>query len=89
RVFSVVLFARFLDAKVAMGLYHDYSGLVFFPVAVAAMVGFGSLLNREWEAVFARWFAPRPAKTPQHAGAKEAAPSVKTPKAKKPLRYDY
>ncbi|MEO6789232.1 MAG: exosortase/archaeosortase family protein, partial [Chthoniobacteraceae bacterium] len=42
RVFSVVLFARFLDAKVAMGLYHDYSGLVFFPVAVAAMVGFGS-----------------------------------------------
>ena len=29
RVFSVVLFARFLDAKTATGLYHDYSGLVF------------------------------------------------------------
>ena len=58
RVFSVVLFARFLDAKTATGLYHDYSGLVFFPVAVAAMAGMGSLLNRDWAGMFGKWTAP-------------------------------
>ena len=35
----MVLFARYVDAKTATTLYHDYSGLVFFPVAVATMVG--------------------------------------------------
>lgn len=83
RVFSVVLFARFLDAKTATGLYHDYSGLVFFPVAVIAMVAFGNLLNRDWPAIFAGWFPAQPAKDGQPA----AAP--KSPKPKKPLRYDY
>ena len=83
RVFSVVLFARFLDAKTATGLYHDYSGLVFFPVAVIAMVAFGNLLNRDWPAIFARWVPAQPAKDGQ------PAPAPKSPKPKKPLRYDY
>ena len=85
RVFSVVLFARFLDAKTATGLYHDYSGLVFFPVAVIAMVGFGNVLNRDWRETFARWFAAR------SASAAGSAPVAvpKKPKQKKPLRYDY
>ncbi len=83
RVFSVVLFARYLDAKTATGLYHDYSGLVFFPVAVIAMVAFGNLLNRDWPTIFKGWFQAQPAN-----GAKPA-PAVKTQKPKKPLRYDY
>ena len=87
RVFSVVLFARFLDAKTATGLYHDYSGLVFFPVAVAAMVGFGSVLNRDWEETFARWFAVRPA--PGSALPQTPATPPKNSKPKTPLRYDY
>ena len=92
RVFSVVLFARFLDPKTATGLYHDYSGFVFFPVAVFAMVSFGSLLNRDWSGVFARWFhaaqgaAPdsdpvEPAKSPPH--------SPENAEKKAPLPYDY
>ncbi len=85
RVFSVVLFARFLDAKTATGLYHDYSGLVFFPVAVAAMVGFGKVLNRDWEETFARWFARQPASAP----VPTAAVPQKKVKSKTPLRYDY
>lgn len=85
RVFSVVLFARFLDPKTATGLYHDYSGLVFFPVAVIAMVGFGNVLNRDWPETFARWF---PARSASAAGpAPVTAP--KQPKQKKTLRYDY
>jgi exosortase len=86
RVFSVVLFARFLDAKTATGLYHDYSGLVFFPVAVLAMVGFGNLLNRDWSQTFARWFPSKPASVT--AAEAPAAPPKKN-KPKKPLRYDY
>ena len=61
RVFSVVLFARFIDPKTATGLYHDYSGFVFFPVAVLAMVGVGNLLNRDWQNVWRRWTTPLPA----------------------------
>jgi exosortase len=87
RVFSVVLFARFLDAKTATGLYHDWSGLVFFPVAVLAMVGFGNVLNRDWSESFARWFALKPASAAA-GGDAPAAPPKKT-KPKKPLRYDY
>jgi exosortase/archaeosortase family protein len=58
RVFSVVLFARFIDPKIATGLYHDYSGFVFFPVAVLAMVGVGNLLNRDWGGAWHRWTTP-------------------------------
>jgi len=58
RVFSVVLFARFIDPKTATGLYHDYSGFVFFPVAVLAMVAVGNVLNRDWPGVLRRWTAP-------------------------------
>ena len=90
RVFSVVLFARFLDPKVATGLYHDYSGLVFFPVAVFAMVSFGGLLNRDWSGLLGRWLPA--AAVPGTAPAETAEPSPKPPVAKEkkaPLPYDY
>jgi len=92
RVFSVVLFARFLDAKTATTLYHDYSGLVFFPVAVAAMVGMGSLLNRDWEVLFRSWFASAPAArptSPKGGDAGAAGESAMADPDKKPLPYDY
>jgi exosortase len=89
RVFSVVLFARFLDAKTATGLYHDYSGLVFFPVAVAAMVGFGSLLNRDWESIFQHWFTPGPPPAAGGGKVSEADGTAKTDQPEKPAHYDY
>ena len=89
RVFSVVLFARFLDAKTATGLYHDYSGLVFFPVAVMAMVAFGNVLNRDWAAAFAGWFPAQPAAGTNPAAPQPSAPAPKNVKQKKPLHYDY
>ena len=63
RVFSVVVVARFISEKIAGGLYHDYSGFVFFPVAVGAMLGFAKLLNMDWKRVAAdavKPEAPRP-----------------------------
>jgi hypothetical protein len=90
RVFSVVLFARFFDPKTATGLYHDYSGLVFFPVAVAAMVGLGTLLNHDWARVFGKWFAPAPSPAKAAATpAPEAAAISAKQEPQKPRRYDY
>src|SRR5205085_11974440 len=45
RLFGVVLFAKFIDPKLAAGIYHDYSGWIFFPVALLAMFGFSKLIN--------------------------------------------
>jgi exosortase len=45
RLFGVVLVAKFIDPKLAAGIYHEYSGWFFFPVALLAMFGFSKLLN--------------------------------------------
>lgn len=49
RIFTVILVAKFYDPKFAGGIYHEYSGFVFFPFALAAMVGFAWLLNLRFE----------------------------------------
>jgi exosortase len=82
RVFSVVIFARFLDPKTATGLYHDWSGFVFFPVAVMAMVGTGNLLEKDWGGIFSR----RTSGPGEPPAAKSAEPEA--PK-KGPISYDY
>lgn len=53
RIFTVVLMAKFVDPKLAAGVYHDYSGYVFFPIALLAMIGFSKLINTHWR----QWFA--------------------------------
>ena len=45
RLFTVVLVAKFIDPKLAAGIYHDYSGYIFFPVALIAMYLFSKLVN--------------------------------------------
>ncbi len=75
RVFSVVVVARFIDEKLAGGLYHDYSGFIFFPIAVGAMLGFAKLLNTDWRAVAADAVKPeRPSPGKKNRG---------------PISYDY
>ncbi len=75
RVFSVVVVARFISEKIAGGLYHDYSGFVFFPVAVGAMVGFAKLLNLDWRRVAADSLKPEAPRPGQ--------------KSEGPVSYDY
>ena len=48
RLFTVILFAKFIDPEIASGLYHDYSGFFFFPIALMAMTGFSRLVNLDW-----------------------------------------
>lgn len=45
RLFTVILVAKFYDPKLASGIYHDYSGYVFFPIAVLAMLAFSRFVN--------------------------------------------
>ena len=85
RVFSVVIFARFLDPKTATGLYHDWSGFIFFPVAVLAMVGLGNLLDRDWSGVKALFNKP-----PSKPGGPASPPPEEPEKPTKgPISYDY
>jgi exosortase/archaeosortase family protein len=55
RLFTVVLVAKFIDPKLAAGIYHDYSGYLFFPIALLAMLGFSKLINTRWR----RWFGSK------------------------------
>jgi exosortase len=45
RVFTIILIARMGYPKLAGGIYHEYSGFISFPVALAAMVLCHKLLN--------------------------------------------
>ena len=45
RIFTIVLVAKYWDPRFASGMYHDYSGFIFFPIALAAMLAFGALVN--------------------------------------------
>jgi exosortase len=45
RIFTVILVAKFINPSLAGGIYHEYSGFVFFPIALLAMVAFSNLIN--------------------------------------------
>jgi exosortase len=89
RIFSVVLFARLISVDLATGLYHDYSGLIFFPIAVSAMVGFSKLLDRDWKALLGPALKPEPSASAdaEEREAVGAAPSTR--KSGGPISYDY
>ena len=45
RIVSIVLIAEFWSKEIAAGLYHDYSGFLFFPIALLGLIVCSSLLN--------------------------------------------
>jgi exosortase len=55
RIVTVALVAEAFGEKMAMGIYHDYSGYVVFAVAIMCMVGVGSLLNSDFREMRDRW----------------------------------
>jgi hypothetical protein len=42
------LVAKFISPTLAAGIYHEYSGFVFFPIALLAMLLFSRLINLNW-----------------------------------------
>jgi len=93
RLFSVVLFAHFINAEIAGNQYHDYSGFVFFPIAVAAMVGFSNLLNRNWNGIVREALKPEPLLNEPASASSVPATAATAAKAKSsepnPASYDY
>lgn len=87
RLFTVVLVAKWWDPQIAGGLYHDYSGFIFFPIAVFAMVSFGNFISRDWQGTGSRLSekltAPdaRPEREEQSGNGEE--------KRSSPISYDY
>jgi exosortase len=80
RIFTVVLVARFYDPVFAGGKFHDISGYISFPFALAAMIGFSKLVNMD----FRKLTTPEPAKNPEGAsGAKGQSGEAKV------KTYDY
>lgn len=80
RIFTVVLVAHFISFNFASSIYHEYSGFIFFPVAVAAMLGTSSLLNRDWSS----WWKDPATLAPDPANA-----APRPVKAASPISYDY
>lgn len=58
RVISIALVAQVYGQDVATKIYHDWSGFILFPVALAAMVVIGVLLNVDYPRVFHHWLQP-------------------------------
>lgn len=54
RIFTIVLVAKYYDPKVASGLYHDYSGYLFFPIALLAMLLFSQFVNLDFRKLVAK-----------------------------------
>jgi exosortase len=55
RITTVALVAQAFGEKLALGIYHDYSGYVVFSVAITLMVALGGLLNLDYEVMWSRW----------------------------------
>ena len=85
RLFTILVVAKYINPALAGGLYHDYSGFLFFPIAVMAMTGFSRLVNLDWKKVSDKWLK-NDAKRPDDFIKEENKPSGKSGT---PISYDY
>jgi exosortase len=60
RVISIALVAQVYGQKTATEVYHEWSGFILFPVALAVMVLIGLLLNFQFRRLFKNWLNPPP-----------------------------
>jgi exosortase len=51
RIFTIIVIAKLGFPTFAGGLYHEYSGFIFFPIALAVMVLTSRLLNMSYKGV--------------------------------------
>ena len=86
RIFTVIIFAKFISPRIAGGIYHDYSAFVFFPIAVMAMVGFAHLVNLDWAAILAGHLEEPVAPEVEIPDSPATPAKRKTPS---PVSYDY
>lgn len=54
RIFTIIIIAKLGFPKFAGGLYHEYSGFIFFPIALAVMVLTSKVLNISYKGMATR-----------------------------------
>lgn len=64
RITTIGLVAEAFGERLALGIYHDYSGYIVFSVGILLMVGIGSLINLDYRRLAQRW---REQLAPPHA----------------------
>jgi exosortase len=55
RIVTIAIVSEAIGGKLALGLYHDYSGYILFTASITAMVAIGGLLNLEFSEVLKKW----------------------------------
>ncbi len=55
RIVAIALVAEYIDRETALTLYHDYSGLMVFVIAVLLMLALGATLNVPWLKRIQQW----------------------------------
>lgn len=55
RITTVGLVAEAFDERLALGLYHDWSGYIVFSVAITLMVGLGGILSLNFGETWRKW----------------------------------
>ena len=84
RLFTIILIAKFISQEFAGGLYHDYSGFLFFPIGVLAITGFSRIVNLNWKHLFSNMMKPEVA--PAFDYSAPGNPTAK--KSADPISYD-
>lgn len=55
RIVTIAVVSEAIGGKLAIGLYHDYSGYILFSASITVMVVLGSVLNLNYREVFGKW----------------------------------
>lgn len=54
RIFTLALVAELIGMKLAMSIYHDFSGFLVFVIAILLLKGTASLLEADWKAKWSK-----------------------------------
>lgn len=55
RIVTIAIVSEAIGGRLALGLYHDYSGYILFTAAITTMVLIGGLLNLDFKEVYKKW----------------------------------
>ena len=55
RITTIAFVAQGFGQELAMRIYHDYTGYIFFSLAILCMIGLGASLNVHYRELIYRW----------------------------------
>jgi exosortase len=55
RIVTIAIMSEAVGGRLALGLYHDYSGYILFTAAISLMVVIGGMMNMDFKEAAAKW----------------------------------